>query len=674
MVFSYNWLQNFFKRKLPKPEKLADLLTMKSFEVKEVKKSGDDWVLDIDVLPNRAPDCFSHLGIAREIAAITGFKMINLENNLVEDKKDKAKEFVEVKVENKGGCPRYTARVVTDVKVRPSPKWLRDKLEVCGLRSINNIVDITNYVMMETGQPLHAFDGEKLEGKKILVRFAREGEKITTLDNEKYDLDEDILVIADAKKPIAIAGIKGGKSPEIDNKTKIVILESANFNCQNIRRTSKLIDLKTDASLRFEHGIDPNLTEFAINRAAFLMQKIAGGKIKGGLIDFYSQKVLPKKIILELDLVEKLMGLKIPLREVKTILDSLGFKIKIQSKNVLEVSVPTYRLDILLQEDLIEEISRLYGYEKISLAFPNAALFPPKRNLDIFWEEVAKNILGCMGFIEVYNYSFVSEKDTEIFKYKNKELFELENPISSEFQYLRPSLIPNLLKNIEKNQKNFSEMRIFELGKIFEIKEEKKMLSGAFTGESFYQVKGAIDVLLNEMGISDVWYGEYEPKPEDSKLSIWRSGKCAEVKINDQKIGFLGEISQEITAKLKIEPKVVAFDLDFDKLIKLASEEHEYRPISRYPEAIRDIAVLVPREVSVENVSEKIGSAEKNIIRDIELFDIYEGGELPEGKKNLAFHIIYQASDRTLSSKEIDDAQQKIIEILESDSEWRVRR
>ena len=200
------------------------------------------------------------------------------------------------------------------------------------------------------------------------------------------------------------------------------------------------------------------------------------------------------------------------------------------------------------------------------------------------------------------------------------------------------------------------------------------MLSGAFTGESFYQVKGAIDILLNEMGISNVWYGEYEPKPEDSKLSIWRSGKCAEVKINDQKIGFLGEISQEITIKLKIEPKVVVFDLDFGKIIKLASEEHEYRPISKYPEAIRDIAVLVPREVSVENVSEKIGSVEKNIIRDIELFDIYEGGELPEGKKNLAFHIIYQASDRTLSSKEIDDFQQKIIETLESDSEWRVRK
>jgi len=684
MNFSYNWLQSFFGRKLPKPEKLASVLTMHSFEVKNIKKFGDDWILDIDILPNRAPDCFSHIGIAREIAAILNCKLQIVNGELIENKNLKAKDFVDVKVENKGGCPRYTARVVADVKIKPSPKWMRDKLGACGLRPINNIVDITNYVMLETGQPLHAFDFEKLESvkskiqnpnfKTIIVRFAEEGERITTLDNEKYDLDEDILVIADAKKPIAIAGIKGGRTPEIDNKTKIVVLESANFNPQNIRRASKIIDLKTDASWRFEHGIDPNLTEFAINRASFLIQKIAGGKIAKGLLDVYTKKPLPRRIVLELDYIEKLMGLKIPLQEIKDILKRLGFEIKPKSANIMEVLVPTFRLDILLQEDLIEEINRIYGYEKIRSTFPLVALFPPKRNLDIFWENIAKDILAGIGFTETYNYSFVSEKDAEVFRYKTKELFELENPTSFDSQYLRPSLIPNLLRNVEKNQKSFSEIKIFELGKIFEKKEEKKMLSGVFTGDSFYHAKGVVDVLMNEMGVSGIWYDEYQPTPEDSKLSIWRVGKCAEIKTDHQEIGFLGEISPDITKEIKIGPKVIVFDLDFEKIIKLASEEHEYRPISRYPEAIRDISVLVPREISVEEVLNKIEEVGQDIIRDIDLFDIYEGEELPDGKKNLAFHIIYQAADRTLSSREIDEMQQKIIKTLESEPGWQVRR
>ena len=267
MVFSYNWLQSFFKKKLPRPEKLAELLTMHSFETTSHQSSviSHQSVLDIDVLPNRAGDCFSHLGIAREIAAIANLNYRDSISIVKEDKILKAKDYVSIEVKNKEACPRYTARVITDVKVGPSPKWVQERLKVCGLRPINNIVDIANYIMLETGQPLHAFDGQKLEGNKIIVRFAKDRERIVTLDEEKYDLDPDILVIADAKKPVAIAGIKGGMIPEIDKKTKIIVLESANFEPRTIRRGSKKLDLKTDASLRFEHGIDPNLTEMAIN-------------------------------------------------------------------------------------------------------------------------------------------------------------------------------------------------------------------------------------------------------------------------------------------------------------------------------------------------------------------------------------------------------------------------
>jgi len=698
------------------PEKLAEILSLHLAEVEEVKEERPaggypDFVLDIDVRPNRASDCFSHIGIAREISAITGLKFIEPSLKLKEDpegkppasygagKSLKTKNFVAVEVRNKTVCPRYTARVFSDVKIGLSPKWIRDRLKVCGLRPINNVVDIANYVMLETGQPLHAFDFEKLESvnpksqiKKLIIRFAKKNEKIVTLDNEKYDLDDNILIIADEAEPLAIAGIKGGKKAEIDNETKIVVLESANFNSRIIRKSSKTIDLKTDASLRFEHGIDPNLTEFAINRAAYLIQKLAKGKVAQGTADFYPQKVLPQKIRLDLDYVEKLLGIKIPEKEIKNILQRLGLKIvncpPSGGLKILNVVVPTFRLDVSIPEDLIEEIGRIYGYDKIKAVFPIASLIPPPKNLDIFWEDFAKNILKEAGFCEVYNYSFISPQQLSTFNFHPKtETIEVENPLSEEQKYLRPSLIPNLLKNVRENQKNFREIRIFELGKIFKKpKEEKRRLSGLITGEEFYQLKGTVDSLLNKLGISNIWYAEprselcsttgdeYQPTPEETNLSVWHPKKCAEIKIDREEIGFLGEISPRILDNLEIQGKVVLFDIDFEKLSKLASEEHEYRPISPYPAAIRDIAVLVPPEVRVEEVLNKIEGEGGKIIRDVDLFDIYEGEELPQGKKNLAFHIIYQAEDKTLSSKEIDELQDKIIKTLEENPEWQVRK
>jgi len=697
MLFSYNWLQSFFQKKLPNPGKLAELLTMHSFEVEEVKRFGGDFDLDIDILSSRGPDCFSHIGIAREIAALLNCKLRIVNGKLFEDKNLKAKDFVSVDIKDKNTCPRYTARVIVDVKVAPVPRWIQEKLTVCGLRPINNIVDILNYVMLETGQPLHAFDFVKISGiqnqkskiknqKSIIVRFAKAGEKITTLDNEKYELDKDILVIADSKEPLAIAGIKGGKKAEITNQTKIVVLEAANFNQKIIRRGSRKIDLKTDASWRFEHGIDPNLTEIAINRAAGLIQDISGGKITQGLVDFYPKKVLPKKIKLDLDYVEGLLGVKIPQKEIIKILKSLNFKIIQHLKSNIQhliVEVPTFRLDINIPEDLIEEIGRIYGYQKIPSTFPMSILIPPKRNLEIFWEDMAKNILKEAGFSEVYNYSFISNLQLTTYNLQLKNVIEVENPTSADFQYLRPSLIPNLLKNIQKNQKFFKEIRIFELGKVFKIANlkfqnanflEKRMLTALLTGEAFYQAKGVVDSLLNKMGISNIWFAEYQPTPEDSKISIWQPRKCAEIKIDGEEIGFLGEISPKILEILKIGGKVVVFDLDFEKLQKISSEEHEYQPISKYPAAIRDLAILVPQKVRVAEVLNKIYDAGGNLIRDVDLFDIYEGEELPEGKKNLAFHIIYQSADRTLSSKEIDEIQQKIIKAFQEEPEWEVRK
>jgi len=682
MVFSYNWLQSFFRKKLPKPETLADLLTMHSFEVGEVKKRGKDWALDIDVLSNRGPDCFSHLGIAREIAAITGFAYRESLPIIKEDKDSRIRNFLTLEVKDRS-CLRYTARVLTHVKVGSSPRWLKERLQTCGVGSINNIVDIANYVMLETGQPLHAFDYNKLalqgKAKKIIVRKAKKGERIITLDGEKYDLDKDILVIADNKTPLAIAGIKGGRGAEIDNKTKIVVLESANFDQRSIRSSSKKLGLRSDASWRFEHGPDPNLTETALDLATALLQKLASGKVAQGVIDFYPKKVFPKKIRLELKYVERLLGVRIPEREIKRIFKNLGFKILPERSGTLAVMVPTFRRDLSLPEDLIEEIGRIYGYEKIKAVFPKASLIPPKRNETIFREEIAKNILKEAGLSEVYNYSFLSEKKRRLFGYRSSELIEVINPISQEQEFLRPSLIPNVLGNIRENGKYFDEIKIFEIGRIFrKPKIEKRMLSGAIAQKDsdpnlFYSLKGIIDLLLRKLGISTLWYDSYKATPKESKISLWHPKKSAQIKVDHQVLGFLGEVSPKIIQELKLPKGVVIFDIDFEKLAKITFEEEIYQPLSRFPAVIRDLAVLVPQGVLVIEVLNRINSVAGPLVKDVDLFDMYGGQGIIPGKKNLAFHIIYQAKDKTLTSKEVDQIHQKIIKALEKDPEWEVR-
>jgi len=401
------------------------------------------------------------------------------------------------------------------------------------------------------------------------------------------------------------------------------------------------------------------------------------------LIDFYPEKILPKKINLDLNYVERLLGVKILKNEIIKLLRTLGFKVFQISSFKICVEVPTRRLDVSLPEDLIEEIGRIYGYQKIPAILPLITLIPPERNLNLFWENIVKDILKEAGFTEVYNYSFIGEDLAKNFGRKKEELIEVENPVSVEQKYLRPSLIPNLLKNVKENLKYFDNIKIFELGKIYKNQKtlEKRMIAGLSAKkeampprERFYELKGVIDSLLNKLGISNIWYDEHKPTPEESKTSIWQLKKAAEIKINHTEIGFLGEISPKVLEDLKIEVPIFLFELDFELLSRISSEEHEYRPISRFPAAVRDLAVLVPRGIKVVEVLNKINTAGGKLIRDVDLFDIYEGEELPRGKKNLAFHLIYQAEDRTLRSSEIDEIHQKIIKALEKNLEWQVRK
>jgi phenylalanyl-tRNA synthetase beta chain len=713
MKISYNWLQSFFQKKLPVPEKLADLLTFHSFEVESVKKESQDWVLDIDVLPNRAHDCLSHQGIAREIAALLkySFKLVDYSKKIKEISKERADKVVKVEIKDKELCPRYTARVITDVKVGPSPKWIQQRLKVCGLKPINNVVDIANYVMLETGQPLHAFDADKLQAsgeiKKIIVRRAKKGEKIVSLDDEKYDLDENVLVIADEKDPVCVAGIKGGIGPGIDNQTKQVILEAANFNPQIIRQGSRQLKLVTDASWRFENGLDPNLTESAIDMCAYLIQEIVGGQVFKGRVDVYPKKVRPKKARLDIGRVNSLLGIEIPVKEIKNILERLGFEIKDLGGGLkrkfssptpkFQVTVPTWRMDVTIPEDLIEEVGRVYGFEKIPSQLPSATLVPAERKEDLIYQNKVKDILANLGFSEVYNYSLIGDKEIDF--YKNRPdyidyakdsagkplLIELLNPVSQEQKYLRPSLIPILIKNTRENKKYFERVRLFEIGKVFHLNKqqviEKKKMASIISleekneqSQEFYRLKGVVDTLLNRIGISDIWYDDDIPENDSSVPDFCHPNKRAQIKVGDDLLGWVGEIDSQVLAKIDIESRIAGFEIDFDKLVQLATEERIYSPPSKYPAMVRDIALLVGPGVKVVEVLNLINAADGPLVRDVDLFDMYEGEEIPDGKKNLAFHIIFQSDDHTLTDKEVNALQGKIIKALEEEGGWEVRR
>ncbi|MBZ1356592.1 MAG: phenylalanine--tRNA ligase subunit beta [Candidatus Nealsonbacteria bacterium] len=665
MKLSYNWLQSFFKEKLPEPKKMADLFNIRFFEVEEIDKKNNDQVLDISILPSRAGDCLSHLGVAREISAITGIKIKEPVPKLKEGPANK-----EISLDVRNDCLRYTARVIKNVKVGPTPKWIRERIESCGLQSINNIVDIANYVMLETGQPLHVFDLDKVSNK-IIVRKSKKGESITTLDNKKYELDKDILVIADDNNILAIAGIKGGKTAEVDENTKNILLESANFNRLIVRRGSAKLKLRTDASVRFENGMDPNLTEIAATRAIGLIQEIAGGDAAKGLIDFYPEKIKPKTIKLNLDKTESLLGIMIPKSQIKKILKSLFFEIKKETDQIIEVEVPTRRVDVSIQEDLIEEIGRLYGYENIQIKFPSLEIVSPKRNMSLFWEDNIKNNLRSIGFSEIYNYSCISEEQFNNFGYSKDNITEVESPVSLEQKYLRPELTPHIIKNIKDNEKHFDDIKIFELGNVFITKNEKvderKVLTGAITEGSFLDAKGIVEFILEEMGIENI---DYQNNIDSIYLHLM---KKSSVIINGNELGFLGEVSPAFLKDLKINSSVTVFSLDFDKIKMLATEDKYYKQITKFPEVTRDLSILVPQKTEYQEVINLINSLKLDFLRDVRLFDIYEGKEIPSGKKNMALRLTFQAN-RTLTAEEINSFQDRIIKNIESNNNWEIRK
>ncbi len=691
MKFSYNWLQSFFDKEFPKPEELAELLTMHSFEVEEVIKRGDDYILDIDILPNRASDCLSHLGVARECAALLNYKLqptrlrqgFGGQASSKQNSKLKTQnlKLLSVTIQDESLCPRYSAYVMEGVKITESPDWIKERLAAMEQKTINNVVDITNYVMWELGQPLHAFDLDKIKDRKMNTRLSKGGEKLETLDGATHDLGDDAVVIEDGERIIDLAGIKGGANSQIDENTKRVIFQAAIFDPARIRGTSQKLGIRTDAAVRYMHGFDPNLPPQALERTIEILSETNPEAKIVQKIDIYPELIKPKKISLDVNYVNKLLGTYLSMREMKQILERLNFTVEEENKlritdYVLRITIPTYRLDINIPEDLVEEIGRVYGYENISAEPPRGILVAPRRNEQVFWRNMARQILVGFGFSEVYNYSLVSFT----------QLIELLNPISEEFKYLRGSLTYGMLKSISTNQKFFETVQIFEFGKIFrmseingEVVEEERCAlaiydkSGKSESGGFYLLKGYVDELLRRLGITDFHYDtkSFEDQ-EKNTIGQLHPGKRACVVLGDEKVGILGESHPYDCAKLGIGGRVYKAELYFEKIQAAAEEEQIYQTPSKYPEVVRDIALLVPREVMVEEVLNVIETVGGPLLRDTDLFDIYEGENLPEGRKNLAFHLLFQSDERTLTAQEVDEIMSKITKALE-EKLWEVR-
>lgn len=639
-----------------------------------------DYIFEIDnkSLTHRS-DLFSHIGFARELSVILGRKL-KLPKELSKKQISKIKPKIElkIKVQDKKLCPRYMAAILDNVKISESPKWMQRRLQACGIRPINNVVDITNYVMLEWGQPLHAFDYEKIirrDGKAvIMIRQAKKDESIVTIDGKKWQLDDSMLIIADSKKPIAIAGIMGGKDTEVSARTKTVILESANFDQVSVRRTSQKLGLRTEAVTRFEKGLGLDLPENGLRRAIDLLQEYADAKLVSKIYDL-KRKIAPKIVKLDLSRLFDLVGMPIAKNKILKILRNLEFKIENPTSKILKIFVPLFRTDIKIQEDLIEEVARIFGYANVKPKEIFGTLRPVVELPDLFWAKKINQILVGAGFFEVYNYSFYGEKLLSKCKLTTKDHIALTNPLSPDLKYLRASLLPRLFENLEKNVKQFDHIKLFEIGKVFILGCEGKMLSGVLCGNKdiFFQAKGVVELLFEKLNISY----KFEPlsrKPFCEYWNMYRAGRSVQIKSGSKFLGTISELDLEVAANFGLEKKCVAFfDLFFEEIAKLAGKPKKFKPLPKYPEVLLDLAIVLDKKIPAEKVEKIIYETGKPLLQKVELFDVYSGAPLAPSEKNFAFHLTYRAEDRTLKDFEVKEVQRKIVERLEKEIKAKVR-
>ncbi|WP_300348692.1 phenylalanine--tRNA ligase subunit beta [Clostridium sp.] len=626
-------------------------------------------VLDFEITSNR-PDCLSILGMARETAATTG-KTYKMPNTKFEVKCDKnINDEIKVSVNDKL-CNRYMARGVKNVKVSHSPAWMQERLLDAGVRPINNIVDITNFVMLELGQPMHAFDRSELKSSNIVVERAKEGEKFTTLDEVERELNSDVLCIKDGEEIVALAGIMGGLNSGVTEKTTEIVFESANFDGTNIRVNSKNLGLRTESSSRFEKDIDPNLAALAIDRACALVEELGCGEVMEGTIDVYNKVKEEKNLEVSLSWVNKFLGISLEAEEMKKCLDSLDLKTTING-DTLEILVPTFRIDVDIREDVAEEIARIYGYNNIPATLISTSTEKEAKDKKQLLDEKVIDAMLASGLNQSISYSFVSPKVFDKICLKDdselRNVVKIKNPLGEDYSVMRTSTLPSMMESLARNYSRSNDVvRLFELGKTYtknsdenELPTETNILTIGIYGQcDYFDLKGIVENLLNTLGLKSASFKRMSENPS------YHPGKTAELVLGKTSLGVLGEIHPDVNENYDIDVPCYVAELNLDAMYKFSKTEKAYKALPKYPAITRDIALLVDDAILVQEIEESIRKSGGQIVEKVELFDVYKGAQIPEGKKSIAYAIAYRDPSKTLKDKDINKVHDKILRGLE---------
>ncbi|MBI4412688.1 MAG: phenylalanine--tRNA ligase subunit beta [Deltaproteobacteria bacterium] len=636
-----------------------------------------DTILDVAVPPNRG-DLLSHQGMAREISAVFSLSLKEIKKQGLKGSYS-IKDYVMVKVEDSSGCPRYSSRVIRGIRIAPSPRWLQTRLELLGLRPVNNVVDATNYVMLETGHPLHAFDHRFIRGGVLMIKKAGEVQSFETLDHEKRELLKDDLVIADESGPVALAGIMGGKNSEVRDDTEALVLEAASFHPGRIRSTARRLGIQSESSYRFERGVNPETVPFAINRLAALITALAGGEVSRDWIDISPKKIKPVSLILRQSEIERVLGIAVKPAEVKRILGRLGLKQSPAPKGApvgvrggVKATVPSYRRDLTREIDLIEEVIRFTGFEKIPSALPPVFL-RSKGSADGGFEETIRNFFIARGFFETIHYSFCGPKDLEKGGYGGP-VVPLSNPLTKEWAVLRPTLLPALLETYKKNRAHTDgPIRLFEIRSVFAppSAEVKRLsgISGGPLGPKNWREGGRVMDFFDGKGVLEEFFRNNRIFPiRFQKLSRkeYHPGQSVAVYAGEDLLGCFGKVHPALLLKYEIMDPVFAFDLDYAALEQKFRERKEavFKPLSPYPRVVRDLALVMDLSLSHEAILQAIHEAHVPALKEAALFDVYQGEKLPAGKKSLAFSLVYEDPEKTLTDAGVNEAHFALVERL----------
>lgn len=650
-----------------------------------------DPVIEIDLTPNR-PDCLSFIGVAREIGAFQenssalNYPAVSLPEKagIPED----IHHFTSVDIQAPALCPRYSARLIRGIKVAPSPFWLQDRLRSIGLKPINNIVDITNFVMMETGQPLHAFDFDHLAGHRIVVRTANEGEAFITLDHKPHQLSAEMLMICDGEKPVAIAGVMGGLNSEIETSTVDVLIESACFTPSSIRKTAKTTGIKTDASFRFERGVDPEGTLSALNRAAALMVEIAGGELIPGVVDENPVPYAKKEIRLSIEDTNRKLGTHFSADEIRRYLTAIEFTVETLDAGRILVIPPSFRVDVSRPEDLMEEIARLWGYNNIATTFPKLTMETPPPSMKLTVRNRIKILMAGLGFHETINYSFFHKSSCDRMTLESEDpgrrTIEILNPLSEEQAVMRTSLIPGLLETMKRNLAvQAQRLQIFELGRVFLkngqeiLPNELEMLAGLWAGFrhtpawsnktedcDFYDLKGIVEALFHRLGLTRVRFARLDP----ARCSYTRPGYTAAIYVQEAPVGIIGEVHPQVIKNYELKQSAFIFEIDIDQLLQMIPERKCAKAIPKFPSTARDITLIIDKDSEAARITGYIKEdMDLPLIEDVHLLDVYEGTPIPPDKKSISFRITYRSTEETLQDKIVNDLHKNITEKLLSE-------